>query len=79
MSITIKQTKVIGKLYPQIFKIVGDIAYDANGNEVAYSLEEVNAKITADQAAETAAKQASLSKLTALGLTADDVKNILGS
>jgi hypothetical protein len=31
-------TNAIYKLYPQTVRTVGDIAYDANGNEVAYDL-----------------------------------------
>jgi hypothetical protein len=33
------------KLYPQIVNIVGDTAYDANGNEVAYDLAAVQALV----------------------------------
>ena len=31
-------TESIYKLYPSVVRTVGDIAYDANGNEVAYDL-----------------------------------------
>ena len=61
------------KLYPQTITLTGDIAYDADGNEVAYDLQTVTAQAEADaQAAETA-KTAALAKLTALGLTTADL------
>jgi hypothetical protein len=66
-------TSAIYKLYPQTVRTIGDIAYDANGNEVAYDLQAVTAQAEADaQAAETA-KTAALAKLTALGLTPADL------
>ena len=71
--ITKEQIKAIYKLYPQVIRIVGDTAYDADGNEVAYDLQAVTAQAEADaQAAETA-KTAALAKLTALGLTTADL------
>jgi hypothetical protein len=70
----------------QSIKIIrGDIAYDEEGNEIAYEksaaeakLAELQAAETAKQEAEVAAKESALSKLTALGLTADEVKALLG-
>ena len=66
--------------------IRGDVAYDQEGNEVAYDksaaevkLAELQAAETAKQEAEVAAKETALSKLTALGLTADEVKALLGA
>jgi len=38
----------IHKLYPQIVRTVGDIAYDANGNEVAYDKAAVEAYVAAN-------------------------------
>jgi hypothetical protein len=38
---------VIYKLYPQVTSIVGDIAYDADGNEVAYDKSAVDAYVNA--------------------------------
>jgi len=35
-------TEAIYKLYPQVISIIGDIAYDADGNEVQYDTEAVN-------------------------------------
>ena len=37
----------IYKLYPQVIRTVGDIAYDANGNEVAYDKAAVQAYVDA--------------------------------
>ena len=73
-------------LNSSIVTIRGDIAYDQEGNEVAYDksaaeakLAELQAEETAKQEAEVAAKESALSKLTALGLTADEVKALLGT
>jgi hypothetical protein len=63
----------IFKLYPNAVRAVGNVAYDADGNEVVYDLQAVTAQAEADaQAAETA-KTAALAKLTALGLTTADL------
>ena len=79
MSITINQTESIYKLYPQVTVIRENIAYDADGNEVAYDLQAVQAKVAELQAAEEAAaqtqadaKQSALNKLMALGLTEEE-------
>lgn len=73
-------------LNPSIVTILDDVAYDANGQEVAYDMAQAQAKLIELQAAEIAkeqakiaAKEAALSKLTALGLTADEVKALLGA
>jgi len=78
--------QAILELNSQIKVIRGDIAYDANENEVAYDKSAAEAKLvelqaaeTAKQEAEVAAKESALSKLTALGLTADEVKALLGA
>jgi len=42
MNLTIEQIQAVVKLYSQVTVIRGDIAYDANGNEVTYNLAEVN-------------------------------------
>ena len=72
-------------LNPFVVTIRGDVAYDADENEVSYDksaaetkLAELQAEETAKQEAEVAAKESALSKLTALGLTADEVKALLG-
>jgi len=70
---------------PAIVTIRGDVAYDANEQEVAYDKAAAEAKLVELQAAEAkaeqaaiAAKQSALSKLTALGLTADEIKALVG-
>lgn len=65
-------------LYPQVVNTFDDKAYDADGNEVQYDAQAVKAKIQEMQEAEITAKESALSKLTALGLTADEVKALLG-
>ena len=71
-------TEAIYKLNPSIVRTVGDVAYDANGNEVAYDLAAVTAQAQADEQAAITTKESALAKLTALGLTADEVKALLG-
>ena len=63
-----------------IVSIRNDDAFDVNGNAVEYDKSAVQAKLaelqaaeTAKQEAEVAAKESALSKLTALGLTADEI------
>ena len=80
-----QQIQALYKLYPSVIVIRGDITYDAEGNEVTYDINAVNAKIAQNEADELAAKQAqatakasALAKLTALGLTQDEVKALLG-
>ena len=45
--ITIDQINAIHKLNPQVVRTVGDIAYDADGNEVAYDKAAVQAYVDA--------------------------------
>ena len=71
-------TSEIYKLYPNVVRTVGDIAYDANGNEVAYDLQAVTAQAQADAQAVIDTKASALAKLAALGLTQDEVKALLG-
>jgi hypothetical protein len=68
----------IYKLYPQVVSTDGDIAYDANGNEVAYDLAAVTAQAEADAQAVIDTKASALAKLAALGLTQDEVKTLVG-
>jgi hypothetical protein len=68
----------IYKLYPNAVRTVGDIAYDANGNEVAYDLQAVTAQAQADAQAVIDTKASALAKLAALGLTQDEVKSLIG-
>jgi hypothetical protein len=68
----------IYKLYPSVIRTVGDTAYDADGNEVAYDLQAVTAQAQADAQAVIDTKASALAKLAALGLTQDEVKALVG-
>ena len=68
-------------LNPTVVTIRGDIAYDAEENIVDYNKETVEAKLAemqaeedAKQEAQISAKQSAMAKLSALGLTEDEVK-----
>jgi hypothetical protein len=72
-------------LNSNIVSIRNEDAFDADGNAVQYDkaaaqtkLAELQAEETARQETEVAAKQSAQSKLTALGLTEDEVKALLG-
>jgi len=71
--------EAIYKLNPSVVTICGDVAYDADGNEVEYDKAAVEAKViemqTEAEAAKQAqinARQAALNKLMALGLTEEE-------
>jgi hypothetical protein len=68
----------IYKLNPTVVTIRGDVAYDKNGNEVAYDKEAAIAQAQADKQAAIDAKASALAKLAALGLTQDEVKSLIG-
>jgi len=68
----------IYKLNPTVVTIRGDVAYDADGNEVAYDLQAVTAQAQADAQAVIDAKASALAKLATLGLTQDEVKSLIG-
>jgi hypothetical protein len=70
--------EAIYKLNPTVVTILGDKAYDADGNEVAYDLQAVTAQAQADAQAVIDTKASALVKLAALGLTQDEVKALLG-
>jgi ribonuclease HII len=70
--------EALRKLYPQVVSTIGDVAYDANGNEVAYDLQAVTTQAKADAQAVIDTKASALAKLTALGLTQDEVKALVG-
>ena len=70
--ITSQQLDAIYKLYPQVVRTIGDIAYDADGNEVAYDLQAVTAQAEADAQAVIDTRQSALNKLMALGLTEEE-------
>ena len=71
-------TSAIYKLYPNVIRTVGDVAYDAEGNEVVYDLQAVTAQAQADAQAAIDTKASALAKLAALGLTADEIKALVG-
>ena len=70
-------TEAIYKLYPSVVRTVGDTAYDADGNEVAYDLQAVTAQAEADAQAVIDTKASALAKLAKLGLTEDEVKALI--
>lgn len=72
-------------LNPSIVTIRGDVAYNANEQEVSYDLAEAQTKLVELQAQEAQAEQvakdvktSALAKLAALGLTQDEVKALVG-
>ena len=72
-------------LNSSIVTIRGDVAYDANEQEVAYNMAQAESKLAELQTQEAQAEQAqatakasALAKLTALGLTQDEVKALIG-
>jgi hypothetical protein len=71
MSLTYEQTQAIFQLYPMVVTIRGDIAYDAEENEVSYDLAEVDV-----QAGKNACKSQAVSILNATDWTSiGDVGN----
>ena len=71
-------TSAIYKLYPNVVRTVGNVAYDTDGNEVAYDLQAVTAHAQVDAQAAIDTKASALAKLTALGLSEDEVKALIG-
>ena len=76
----------IRALNSSIVTIRGDVAYDANEQEVAYDKAAAEAKLAEMQAAETAKQEAAIaakasaqSKLAALGLTPEEIIAIIGN
>jgi len=72
-------------LNSSIAYICGDVAYDANEQQVAYDKDAAKAKLVELQAAEAqaeqdaiAAKVSATAKLTALGLTQAEVTALIG-
>jgi hypothetical protein len=72
-------TSAIYKLYPNVIRTVGDVAYDAEGKEVSYDLAAVQAKAQADEAAKQTASSSATSKLKTLGLTDDEISALKGT
>ena len=73
-------------LNSSIVTIRGEEAFDKDDKPVVYDMTAAQAKLAQLQAAETAAQAASeaakasaLTKLTALGLTADEIKALTGN
>ena len=77
--ITQDQINAIYKLYSQAVRTEDNTAYDADGNEVAYDIQAVTAQAQTDAQEIIDTRASALAKLTALGLTADEVKAILGA
>jgi hypothetical protein len=73
-----EQLNTLFKLYPNVVRTVGDVAYDVDGNEVAYDISAVTAQAEADAQAAIDTKASALAKLAALGLTQDEIKSLLG-
>jgi hypothetical protein len=78
MNLTFDKLSTLSKLYPQVTRTVGDVAYDEQGNEVAYDLQAVTAQAESDAQAVIDTKASALAKLAALGLTQDEVKALVG-
>ena len=78
MSLNRQEISAVYKLYPSVITMQGDTAYDADGNEVTYDLSAVTAQAEADAQAVIDTKTSALAKLTALGLTEDEVKSLIG-
>jgi hypothetical protein len=78
MSLTTQQIEAIYKLHPNVIRTLGNVAYDANGNEVAYDLQAVTAQAEANAQTVIDTKASALAKLAALGLTQDEVKTLIG-
>jgi roadblock/LC7 domain-containing protein len=77
--------QAIYALNSSIVTINGDVAYDKDNNQVTYDKSQAEAKLAELQAAEVAAQQAqatakasAISKLTALGLTQDEINALIG-
>ena len=76
----------IRQLSPSVVTIHGDLAYDAQNNEVAYDKSAAEARFAELQATEISAQQAAVAakesaqaKLAALGLTPAEVSAIIGA
>jgi len=72
-------------LNPSVVTIRGDVAYDANEQEVSYNLAAAKAKLVemkataeTDAQATEEAKTSALSKLAKLGLTEAEIKALTG-
>jgi len=82
---TNEQIQALFKLYPQVLTLTDNDARDAEGNPVVYDMTAVDAKVAQDEvdalAAEQAAaahKESAVAKLSAIGLTEDEIKALIG-
>lgn len=73
-------------LNPSIVTVHGDVAYDANQQEVAYDKVAAETKLAQLQAEEATkkqdvivAKESAMSKLAAIGLTPAEITTLLGA
>ena len=60
-------------LNPNIVTIRDEVAYDNNENVIKYDMTAAQEKLTEMKATEESIKTSALAKLTALGLTADEI------
>jgi hypothetical protein len=77
--------QAIFALNPTVVTIRGEKAFDIDSNPVAYDIAQAETKLVEMQAEETVkqktqltAKASALAKLSALGLTEDEVKALIG-
>ena len=77
--------EAIYALNPSIITIRGEVAYDKDNNEVAYEMADAQAKLAELEAkeaqeieAQASAKASALAKLTALGLTQEELNSLIG-
>ena len=71
-------TDAIYKLYPQVVYTINNEAFDAENNQVQYDLAAVTTQAQKDAQAIIDTKASALAKLTALGLSEDEVKALVG-
>ena len=69
--------KAVSALYSTVTNLHGEIAYDNNGNEVAYSKTAVEAKIAEIEAQEASVSQSAFAKLKAIGLTDEEISSLI--
>jgi hypothetical protein len=75
MSLTIQQTQAIYQLYPTVVTIRGDIAYDANNNEVSYDLNAVDEQASKDSCKAQATSILSATDWTSIADVGDPTKS----
>jgi hypothetical protein len=71
----INLTDAIYQLYPQVKSTIGDIAYDANGNEVSYDLALVTAQAQKDDCKSQASALLYATDWTTIPDVADSANN----